>query len=147
MHVNSEFAELSTRGSDHDPLVLTLSFSTEVTADLNGDGQINRRDYLRFIRTLGSSEGDRRYLPEADFNGDGRINRTDLKLFLALYREALENEIAGDIDRDGDRDVGDRRLLLRSLWSRAGSWRYRPEADLNHDDRISLTDFYLFKKL
>ncbi|RPH99074.1 MAG: hypothetical protein EHM72_12230, partial [Calditrichaeota bacterium] len=52
--------------------------------DLNGDGIVNRQDYLDEIRPrYGSTPENEIYSPAADLNGDGIINRGD---FLELRK-------------------------------------------------------------
>jgi len=150
VNLNSEFAELPTRGSDHDPLLTVISFDSgnmAHSADLNDDGTIDRRDYKAFLRTYRSKEGQRRYREDADYNPDGRINKKDLKLFLELYWVSLDNGLIGDIDRDGDRDSRDRRLLRYVRWSKAGQVRYLPEADIDRNLIINRRDLKLFDQL
>ena len=87
VHVNAEFAEVAERASDHDPLLVGLSIAVvEVPGDLDGDGDVDRRDLVQLLRAFGSEEGDRRYLPAADLNNDGRIDLLDLQAFRSLLR-------------------------------------------------------------
>jgi len=87
VHVNAKFAEVAERASDHDPLVVGLTIgSTPLLGDFNGDGDVDRRDLRVFARTIGSREGDRRYLATADFNDDGRVDPHDLRFFLSLLK-------------------------------------------------------------
>lgn len=150
VHLNSEFAETPERASDHDPLLLILSFDSAPmgnAADLDANGVVNVKDYKLFARSLGSREGQRRYRVEADFDDNGRINRRDLRKYLLLYREVLATLARGDIDRDGDIDNRDRRLLFRSFGYRAGSRRYNPDADLDNNNRVNNRDFRQFIRL
>jgi len=151
VHVNAEFVENNQRASDHDPVIVALDLNTtteeELTTDLDADGDSDVKDYRLFVRSLGSREGQRRYRADADYDSNGRINRKDLRTFLERYRQALGEFDRGDIDRDGDIDRVDRRLLARSLWSRAGSWRYNPDADLNNNNRVNLRDYRLLSRL
>ena len=149
VHVNVELAEDPARASDHDPVLVTLApgdgeggggEGAGPSADLTGDGAVDRRDYLAFVSAFGAAAGDGRYDPAADYDGDGRVGRDDLHRFLALYREALVGAVRGDVDRDGEVDVADLVVLARALRSRAGQLRYRPEADLNADDRVDRKD-------
>ena len=149
VHVNVEFAEDPTRASDHDPVLVTLApgdgegnggEGADPSADLTGDGAVDRRDYLAFARAYRGRAGDGRYDPAADYDSNGRVDRDDLRRFLALYRETLAGAVRGDVDRDGEVDVADLRVLARALRSRAGQLRYRPEADLNADDRVDRRD-------
>ena len=149
VHVNSELAETPARASDHDPVLVTIApgdgggdggADPGPSADLTGDGAVDRRDYLAFARAYRGRDGDGRYDPAADYDGDGRVSRDDLHRFLALYRETLADAVRGDVDRDGEVDVDDLRALGRAFPSRAGGRAYRPEADLNADDRVDLRD-------
>lgn len=88
VHVNSEFAELPERASDHDPLLAALAFAAR-QGDLDGDGDIDRFDFRAFVKALGSREGRRRFNAEADFNGNGRVDFRDLFTFLHLLAEEL----------------------------------------------------------
>jgi len=146
VHVNAEFAETDGRASDHDPVLVTVSLAPadEVRgADLNGDGQIDRADYLAFVRAFRTRIGDRRYDPATDFDEDGRVRRDDLRHFLALYRESLESRPRGDVDGDGRVDLRDLRTLDRVRNARAGQRAYRPEAVLNADGRVDRRDLRL----
>jgi predicted extracellular nuclease len=150
VHVNAEFAENTSRASDHDPLLISVSLgggTTMKAGDLDSNGIIDRADYRIFVRALYSREGRRRYNPAADFDENGRINRRDLNHFLELYRVELLDAIPGDIDRDGDIDRRDARKFRRSLGSRAGQRRYHPEADLDNNNRINRRDWRLFEDL
>lgn len=149
VHVNSEFIENDERASDHDPVIIGLDLSAPeaMSADLDNDGDTDVHDYRLFVRTLGSRIGHKRYRADADYNRDGRINRRDLREFLSIYREALAVEMRGDIDRDGDIDRVDLRLLRRALWTAAGDRKYNPDADLNDNNRVNRRDYRLFQQL
>lgn len=150
VHVNAEFAENASRASDHDPLLISVNLAGDVAfkaGDFDSNGIIDRKDYRVFIRALYSREGHRRYNPAADFDDNGRVNRRDLRHFLDLYRIELQDAIPGDIDRDGDIDRRDVRKFRRSLGSRAGQRRYRPEADLDNNNRVNRRDWRLFEDL
>jgi len=87
VHVNAEFAEVAERASDHDPLVVGLTIGrAPLLGDFNSDGNVDRRDLRVFARTIGSREGDRRYLATADFNGNGRVDPHDLRFLLNLLK-------------------------------------------------------------
>ncbi len=143
VHVNSDLAETPARASDHDPVLVTFDVDAAAPAsgaDLNGDGVVDRGDYLGFVRAFRTRVGDRRYDPKADFDADGRVRRDDLERFLALYRETLVDVPRGDVNLDGAVDFRDLRALHRFGNSRAGQRAYRPEADLNADDRVNRRD-------
>ncbi|MEM6582386.1 MAG: hypothetical protein AAF699_13995, partial [Pseudomonadota bacterium] len=82
VHTNTEFAETSMRASDHDPLIVALSLSSAaLIGDIDGDGDLDRRDSRLFWRAFGSEEGDRRYNPAADFDNDGTVSLKDFLIF------------------------------------------------------------------
>ena len=79
-HVNAEFAEVAECASDHDPLMVVLTIgSAPLLGDFDGDGNVDRRDLRVFVRTIGSREGDRRYLAMADFNDSGQVDPHNLR--------------------------------------------------------------------
>jgi len=51
--------------------------ATVVDCDLDGNGEVNVRDWFAFRRSLNSQRGDRNYSEKADFNGDGRVDAAD----------------------------------------------------------------------
>ena len=111
VHVNSEF-EASTRGSDHDPLVVRLSAG----ADTDGDGVADAQDNCTLVAnpsqldTNGDGFGNR---CDADLNNDLVVNATDLGIFRQLFFTVG----ASDADFNGDNvvsavDLGILRLLF-----------------------------------
>jgi beta-glucanase (GH16 family) len=53
--------------------------SAACTVDLNGDGQVNVADYLRYLALFASGA------PAADIDGDGAVNIADFLAFLRAY--------------------------------------------------------------
>ncbi|SFD80600.1 hypothetical protein SAMN05216378_1507 [Paenibacillus catalpae] len=52
------------------------------TADLDGNGQVNGKDAIEFLRTFGTKRGQLHYNPKADFDADGVIWKPDLIAFV-----------------------------------------------------------------
>jgi len=96
VHVNVEFPASAARGSDHDPVLVSIELADEPvqppsgSADLNADDRVDAHDLRLFLHAFPSSEGDSRYLAAADLDADGHVNGTDLRLFLTAFVEALE---------------------------------------------------------
>lgn len=69
------------RASDHDPVIVGLNLaSSTIEGDLDGNGTLDRGDYLIVRASLGSSD------PAADLDGDGRVTTRDLRYWFNLYR-------------------------------------------------------------
>ena len=88
VHVNTEFAEVPERASDHDPVLVSVNIGSVVVilGDLDGDGDIDRGDLREFVSSFGSRAGGSRFNSAADFNSNGRIDFRDLWTFLRLLR-------------------------------------------------------------
>ena len=88
VHVNSEFAETSQRASDHDPLVVAVSFAVSVPGDIDADGDADFRDLRLLLRSLGAKDGDARFNAAADLDNNGVVNFRDLFTFIKILRES-----------------------------------------------------------
>lgn len=84
VHINSEFAEIPERASDHDPLLAGLFVPRP--EDLDADGDVDRDDLRLLLRGMGAGEGQPRFDPRADFDANGRIDGRDLRRILDLLR-------------------------------------------------------------
>lgn len=84
VHINSEFAEIPERASDHDPLLAGLFIPRP--EDLDADGDVDRDDLRLLLRGMGAGEGQPRFDPRADFDANGRIDGRDLRRILDLLR-------------------------------------------------------------
>ncbi|MFQ5640868.1 MAG: dockerin type I domain-containing protein [bacterium] len=62
-----------------------------VDCDINGDGEINIRDWFAFRRCLNTSRGDDRYLEKADFTKDGVINSEDENIASSCFEQSRAN--------------------------------------------------------
>lgn len=87
LHVNSEFAEMPERASDHDPLLAGLFIPR--AEDLDADGDVDRDDLRLLLRSMGAREGRPRFEPQADFDANGRIDGRDLRRMLSLLLPGL----------------------------------------------------------
>ena len=98
VHVNAEFQATSSRGSDHDPLLVRLSFGGGV--DTDGDGVSDDADNCTLVSnadqrdTNGDGFGN---LCDADLNNDGIVNVIDLGLLRTVF-------FTGDADADFNGD-------------------------------------------
>jgi Dockerin type I domain len=59
--------------------------------DSDGDRDVDLRDLVRFLGTLGRQEGDPRYLWYSDVNSDGRVDAIDLIAFARRLGSRLES--------------------------------------------------------
>lgn len=66
----SLFSATPWRGSDHDPLLVDLTFNSTPEGDLNGDGRVTARDLAVLITALFHGNGN----PELDLNNDDRVS-------------------------------------------------------------------------
>ena len=69
---------------DADGDFASLTFTLEVqplTADFNGDGQVNFADFLSFVGKFGTRRGDARYDARYDLDSDGEIGASDFLIF------------------------------------------------------------------
>ncbi|MFK8115238.1 MAG: choice-of-anchor Q domain-containing protein, partial [Rubripirellula sp.] len=57
--------------------------------DVDGDRDVDRRDYVFFRRTYRRTPGDLYFNPALDHEGDGDVDRDDLDLFRLNYRKRL----------------------------------------------------------
>ncbi|MFK8014279.1 MAG: endonuclease/exonuclease/phosphatase family protein [Gammaproteobacteria bacterium] len=101
VHVNSEFSD-AVRGSDHDPLVVRLTFGGAV--DTDGDGVTDDMDNCTLVvnpsqlDTNGDGFGN---ICDADLNNDGTVNVIDLGIFRTQFFQSGAN----DADFNGDNVV------------------------------------------
>jgi hypothetical protein len=59
--------------------------------DSDGDRDVDLRDLVRFLGTLGQQEVDRRYLWYSDVNSDGRVDVIDVIAFARRLESRLES--------------------------------------------------------
>ena len=62
------------RTSDHDPLLIGLSLSSVLKGDLDGDGDIDRMDFILIMRAILTRKP---FDAANDINGDGVVNIVD----------------------------------------------------------------------
>ncbi len=70
---------------------------TELSGDLNGDGQVNLQDLDQFTRYYNTKRGQRNYNPAADFNANGRIGQDDAR-FILRNMSPLSSRIPLELD-------------------------------------------------
>ena len=56
-----------------------------ITGDVNGDGQVNLKDFFTACRAFGATSGSPRYNANADLNSDGIIDMLDLLIIRANF--------------------------------------------------------------
>ncbi|MEM1260972.1 MAG: ExeM/NucH family extracellular endonuclease [Pseudomonadota bacterium] len=69
------------RASDHDPVLVGLDLNTRLLGDIDGDGDIDRRDFRLLVRAIWVYLLRGTYTPAADLNDDGAVNLVDLAIF------------------------------------------------------------------
>ena len=73
---------------DADGDFASLTFTLEVqplTADFNGDGQVNFADFLSFFGKFGTRRGDAGYDARYDLDSDGEIGASDGQIFIDQF--------------------------------------------------------------
>ena len=56
-----------------------------ITGDVNGDGQVNLKDFFAACKAFGATEGTPRYNANADLNHDGVVDMLDLLIIRANF--------------------------------------------------------------
>lgn len=85
LHVNSEFPD---QISDHDPARAVFTLAPAARAgDLNGDGQLTMVDAGLLRASVGSCQGEARYLSGADLDQSGCVDRLDIAAWMRLYNQ------------------------------------------------------------
>ncbi|MBI4614157.1 MAG: hypothetical protein HY720_11150 [Planctomycetes bacterium] len=104
--------------------------------DVDGDCAITLVDLcLLYQMVLGLADPT----PAADLNGDGAVNVADIVWFLKFaYPDAK-----GDTNGDGLIDRADYRYAERQVFSDAPD----PDADLNNDGEVNVTDLVIMAKI
>ena len=62
--------------------------SANTTPDFNGDGEVGFADFLAFIETFGSHQGDEKYQERFDLDSDGEIAFSDFLIFSNAFGKA-----------------------------------------------------------
>ncbi len=73
---------------DADGDFASLTFTLEVqplTADFNGDGQVNFADFMSFFGKFGTRRGDAEYDARYDLDSDGEIGASDGQIFIDQF--------------------------------------------------------------
>ena len=73
---------------DADGDFASLTFTLEVqrlTADIDGDGQVDFADFLSFVGKFGARRGDARYDARYDLDSDGEIGFSDFLIFASNF--------------------------------------------------------------
>lgn len=60
------------------------------SADIDGNGVINMKDAIAFLRAFGTKQGELHYDPKADYDGDGAIDIQDAFGFAKLFMISLK---------------------------------------------------------
>ena len=111
-------------------------------------------DFAIFLAAFGRSVGDPEYNSDADIDEDGTVTLADYQLWLQLYRGFVGNSYAsapqpgvlGDLDADGDVDLGDF-ADLQSCVNMAPEMSLPciVKFDFDGNQRVDLDDFAAFQ--
>jgi len=90
--LSSYFSNDAYRSSDHDPVIIDISLqsTTTIIGDMDGDGDIDRKDVRGFSARLRAGE---QFSLDYDFNQDGVVNHRDIR---ALMSRCTRNRCAVD---------------------------------------------------
>lgn len=107
------FAVKATNEFGESVLGPSVSATTQIQGDVNGDGHVSQTDVSLVQAALGTQYGQPGFDPAADLNGDNRVTFVDL----AIVRNALPCPTAGsgDFDSNGVTNAGDIPLLVNEL--------------------------------
>ncbi|MBI4582312.1 MAG: hypothetical protein HY718_21640, partial [Planctomycetes bacterium] len=129
-------------------------------ADLDRNGIVDGIDWGLFLVARGHSEGQPDYNPLADYDHDGTVTLLDQQVWLAAYREYVNNPLAaaptpimppsayvGDMDGDKDVDADDLKAFILCANGPAVplSESCRP-ADADNDHDADQIDFALLQR-
>ncbi|MEZ6116689.1 MAG: dockerin type I domain-containing protein [Pirellulaceae bacterium] len=87
-------------------MIANATWRTEITGDLNHDGQISALDIDRLCEAIRSGEDNQAF----DFQADNRIDQNDLHVFI---RDILKTR-PGDVNLDGQFDSTDLVLVFQA---------------------------------
>ena len=69
----------------------SITVTTQLLGDFNGDCVVNFRDFLLFMQHYGSQEGDPKYDSTYDLNGDGKIDFGDFLILVQYYGKTCDD--------------------------------------------------------
>lgn len=122
--------------------------------DCDGDGDIDGDDFAAFLAAFGCRAGEPDYNYFADLDDDGAVTMVDYQLWLQSYREYVGDAGAsapqpgalGDLDADGDVDLGDFSYLQLCIHGAPEmSLQCIVKFDFDGDQRVDLEDFAAFQ--
>ena len=122
--------------------------------DCDGDGDLDGNDFAIFLAEFGSRVGDPKYDWAADIDEDGTVTLVDYQLWLQAYRGFVGNSSAsapqpgvlGDLDADGDVDLGDFADLQSCVnGAPEKSLLCIVKFDFDGNQRVDLDDFAAFQ--
>ena len=66
--------------------------NTAASADFDGNGEVGVPDFLLFIATFGSRQGDEKYEARYDLDGNGEIGVPDFLIFLDFFGQKVPSQ-------------------------------------------------------
>lgn len=125
----------------------TFATTKKIYGDVNCDGFVNSSDALLVQRYAAKLETLKDYQLEiADVNYDGYVNDRDAQLILkksvgSVKLFPVELKCFGDVNLDGEIDVGDVTCLTRYVngWNKLTEYQ-KQFADINGDGEIDILD-------
>ncbi len=129
---------------------------TAKAGDLDLDGTVGASDFQMFRQAFSHHSGEAGYSDAADYDHDGSVTFVDYQIWMAAYRQAINNPLApppgplvddvplrhgqGDANGDGYINVGDLQILVRAWGASPGSSGYNSLADFNDDGCVNIGD-------
>ena len=68
------------------------TYSSKLAGDLSGDDAIDGTDRNILRASLGSCEGDGRFVAETDYNGNGCTDYDDYRIWYGFFKEFIASQ-------------------------------------------------------